>query len=114
MEAIRFEDLPKAMAELTAKVDELFGVIKNVQPTVKNEQYLTIEETAEFLSLSRPTIYSKVAKREIPHMKRGKRLYFLREDLETYLKGGRVKTINEIEADAGKFLTSKKKGVKNE
>ena len=97
MKEISFNDLPEAIAELTRKVDELYNIIKNIQPQDPQEQFLSVDETAEFLNLSVPTIYSKVARREIPYMKRGKRLYFNRKDLEIYLKGGRVKTVQELE-----------------
>ena len=104
---LTFNDLPKAVAELTRKVDELYKFITNVQPQDPAEQFLTVDETAKFLNLSVPTIYSKVARRELPYMKRGKRLYFARKDLETYLQGGRVKTVREIEDEADQYLTSK-------
>ena len=107
MSTISFNDLPEAVTELTRKVDELYKVIKNVQPQETADQFLTVDETAEFLNLSVPTIYSKVSKRELPYMKRGKRLYFARKDIETYLQAGRVKTVREIEAEADQYLTSK-------
>jgi len=108
MSTISFNDLPEAVTELTRKVNELYKVITNVQPDPA-EQFLTVDETAKFLNLSVPTIYSKVSKRELPYMKRGKRLYFARKDLETYLQGGRVKTVREIEDEADQYLTSKTK-----
>lgn len=108
MTKISFNELPEAVTELTKKVDELYKVIKNVQPQEAVDQYLTVDETAKFLNLSVPTIYSKVSKRELPYSKRGKRLYFLKSDLEDYLKGGRVKTVQEIESEADRFLTNKK------
>ena len=110
MTVISFNDLPGAVFELTQKVDELYSIVKNVEPREQADQYLTVEEAAEFLSLSIPTIYSKVSKRELPYMKRGKRLYFSREDLESYLEDGRVKTIKEVEREADRFLSTQRKG----
>ncbi len=107
MATISFNDLPLAVTELTKKVDELYKVITNVQPQETTDQFLTVEQAADFLTLSVPTIYSKVSRRELPYMKRGKRLYFARKDLEAYLQGGRVKTVKEIEAEADQFLSSK-------
>jgi len=109
MTTISFNDLPEAVTELTRKVDELYKVINKVQPQEPEDQFLTVEQTADFLTLSVPTIYSKVSRRELPHMKRGKRLYFARKDLEAYLQGGRVKTVSEIEAEADQYLTSRKR-----
>jgi excisionase family DNA binding protein len=111
MATISFNDLPLAVTELTKKVDELYKVITNAQPQETTDQFLTVEQAADFLTLSVPTIYSKVSRRELPYMKRGKRLYFARKDLEAYLQGGRVKTVKEIEAEADQFLSSKKERV---
>lgn len=82
-----------------------------VEPTDQPEQLLTIQEAAEFLSLTVPTMYSKVSKREIPCMKRSKRLYFSRTELLEYLKEGRKKSNAEIEQEAEAYL--KKKGGNN-
>lgn len=81
---------------------------QKVEPTEQPEHLLTIQEAAEFLSLTVPTMYSKVSKGELPVMKRSKRLYFSQSELLEYLKDGRRKTNAEIEAEADAYL--KKKG----
>ena len=112
---LTFEQLPQAVTMLTKEVSELKRLLteKQVQPpTDQPEQFLTIQEAAEFLSLTVPTMYSKVSKGELPVMKRSKRLYFSRTELLAYLKDGRKKSNAEIEAEAKAYL--KKKGGNNE
>jgi excisionase family DNA binding protein len=112
---LTFEQLPQAVTMLTKEVSELKRLLteKQVQPpTDQPEQFLTIQEAAEFLSLTVPTMYSKVSKGELPVMKRSKRLYFSRTELLEYLKDGRKKSNAEIEAEAKAYL--KKKGGNNE
>lgn len=82
--------------------------LQTVEPTDQLEKLLTIQEAAEFLSLTVPTMYSKVSKGELPVMKRSKRLYFSRTELLEYLKDGRKKSNAEIEAEAY-FLNNKKR-----
>ena len=84
-----------------------------VEPTDQPEQLLTIQEAAEFLSLTVPTMYSKVSKGELPVMKRSKRLYFSRTELLEYLKDGRKKSNAEIEQEAEAYLSNNKKGLNN-
>ena len=84
-----------------------------VEPTDQPEQLLTIQEAAEFLSLTVPTMYSKVSKGELPVMKRSKRLYFSRTELLEYVKAGRKKSNAEIEAEAKAYLLNNKKGLNN-
>jgi len=84
-----------------------------VEPTEQTDQLLTIQQAAELLSLTVPTLYSKVSKGELPVMKRGKRLYFSRTELLDYIKEGRKKTNAEIEAEAKVYLLNNKKGLNN-
>jgi excisionase family DNA binding protein len=92
----------------------ILKAVRNEQPTTDQpEQLLTIQEAAEFLSLTVPTMYSKVSKGELPVMKRSKRLYFSRTELLEYLKDGRKKSNAEIEQEAEAYLLNNKKGLNN-
>lgn len=86
------------------------------QPTKADEnqceRLLTVQEAAEFLNLTVPTMYSKVSKGELPVMKRSKRLYFSSTELMDYLKEGRQKPNCEIEREAEAVLLNNKKGLK--
>jgi len=108
---ITFENLPKAVTNLTTEVSEIkrLLLLKSNEPTEQTEQLFTIQQAADFLSLAIPTIYSMVSRGELPYMKRSKRLYFSRLELTNYLKAGRKKTNAEIIAEAGQYLINKKK-----
>ena len=84
-----------------------------VESNDQSEKLLTIHEAAEFLTLTVPTIYSKVSKGELPVMKRSKRLYFSRTELLEYIKDGRKKSNTEIEQEAKAYLLNNKKGLNN-
>ncbi len=111
---LTFDELPQAVAILTKEIGELKKLLLENQlhlnPT-QEEQPLDIHETAKFLNLSVPTIYSKVSKRELPALKQGKKLHFLKSELFEYLKRGRKKTNEEIAEEASAY--TKKKGGKN-
>lgn len=83
-----------------------------VEPTEQPEQLLTVQEAAQFLSLTVPTMYSKVSKGEISVMKKSKRLYFSSTDLLEYVKSGRKKSNAEIEQEAEAYLSNNRKGLK--
>jgi excisionase family DNA binding protein len=76
------------------------------------ENPIPIQDAAQFLGLTVPTMYSKVSKGELPVTKRGKRLYFFRSELLKYLKEGHKKSNAEIEAEAEAYLSNKKNGLK--
>ena len=107
---LTFDQLPKAVTMLTKEVSELKRLLieKQEQPTETPEQLLTVQEAAQFLNLTVPTMYSKVSKGELPFMKRSKRLYFSSTELLEYIKAGRNKSISEIEQEAEAYLANKK------
>jgi excisionase family DNA binding protein len=101
----------------TVIIDCVNSCLKNntqeSKPTTEQpEQLLTIQEAAQFLNLTVPTIYSKVSKGELPVMKRSKRLYFSSTELMEYLKEGRKKSNAEIEQEAEAYLSNNRKGLK--
>ncbi|WP_313101837.1 helix-turn-helix domain-containing protein [Epilithonimonas sp.] len=110
---LTFDQLPEAVTNLTKEVSELKQLLisKEQHSAEQPEKFLTIQQAAAFLSLSVPTIYSKVSKRELPFMKQGKRLYFSLTELTEYLKNGKKKTFAEVEAEAGKYLSKNKKSA---
>lgn len=81
---------------------------QNNEPTPEHEELLTVPAAAKFLSLSVPTIYGLIHRRQIPVMKRSKRCYFSKTELLSYLKDGRKKTIAEIKDEANEHVQRKK------
>ncbi len=75
----------------------------------EKDELLTVQDTAKFLSLSVPTIYTLISKGELPVMKRSKRCYFSKVELINYLKQGRKKTLAETANEAENYLESKRK-----
>lgn len=55
-----------------------------------------IDLAVEVTGLAKPTIYSLVCDRKIPHYKMGKNLYFKRKDLEDWITSGKRKTVAEL------------------
>mgnify|MGYP006935507335 CR=1 FL=1 len=108
-------DPEKLISSISERVTaNILKAVRNEQPpTDQPEQLLTIQEAAEFLSLTVPTMYSKVSKGELPVMKRSKRLYFSRTELLDYLKDGRKKSNVEIEQEVQAYLSNNKKGLNN-
>lgn len=78
------------------------NVISGVQDT------MDIEEAAAFIKLKISTIYEKTSKRLIPHFKKGNKLYFIKSELEDWIKKGKVATGLDIESSAATFLLNSK------
>ncbi len=56
-----------------------------LKQTVNRERLLNIKEASELLNLAQQTLYGFTSQRKIPFIKKGKKLYFNRIDLEKWL-----------------------------
>lgn len=106
-----FELIEARLSTIESLILDIKQQPKTVESSKQPEQLLTVQEAAQFLNLSVPTIYSKVSKGELPVMKRSKRLYFSSTELMQYLKAGRKKSNAEIEQEAKAYLSNNKKGL---
>jgi len=106
---ISFDQLPEAVQNLSAKLDRIEELLFNQSITnaeKPEDELFSIQQTADFLNLTKQTIYGKVSKNEIPFMKRGNRLYFSKTDLMTYLKEGHRASISQLDQLAEEPINS--------
>ncbi|MBA3664242.1 MAG: helix-turn-helix domain-containing protein [Bacteroidetes bacterium] len=86
------EFLKDALKEI---LSEQLGAVKQQLPDILN-----IKEASEFLKLKITTLYEKTSRKQIPHFKKGNKLYFYLSELQNWIKQGKVKTREEIESEA--------------
>ena len=72
------------------------------------KQVLNFNETHKYLELSQSHLYKLTSKGAIPHYKpNGKKIYFNRLELDSWLLRNRVDSQDEIEQQAANFLIKK-------
>jgi predicted DNA-binding transcriptional regulator AlpA len=76
------------------------------EPAPDPERWYDIKELAEYLpdKPAVPTIYGYVHRRTIPYHKNSKKLYFLKSEIDAWLRSGRQLTNTEAEAAAVRIL----------
>lgn len=102
-----FDELPQAIGTLHEKVDCIKDLLlknRSQNSQLPRDDLLTIRQAAEFLSLSVPTLYTKVSRKEIPFNKQGKRLYFSVVELSEWVRSGRKKTAEEINSPTNSII----------
>jgi excisionase family DNA binding protein len=80
---------------------------QNTNKVNPDNDLLNIQEVAEMLNLAVPSIYGLVHRRQIPYIKRGKKLIFEKSQVEEWLKNGRQKTIYDTDKQAENYLYRK-------
>jgi len=114
-EGLTLETLPKAFAHLTNEVSEIKRLLlekSNEQPT-ETDRWFNLNELCNYHpdKPCKPTVYGWVHSGLIPVHKGGKKLRFLKSEIDNWIKQGRKKTAQEIASEADTYL--KKKGGNN-
>lgn len=76
---------------------------------VGSVEILNLDQATEYLSLSKSTLYKFTSQREIPHFKKGKKIYFRKKELDDWLTQLRIATKDEIEQEAINYLIKNKR-----
>lgn len=63
-----------------------------------SDTLLNLSEASAFVKLQPSWIYQLTSLRKIPHLKRGRKLYFSKSELSQWLLEGRVSTQSELDA----------------
>lgn len=84
-----FEPINNRLTNLEALALEMLQILRQPtnNPTAPDKEApLTLEQAANFLNISKQTVYQNIAR--IPHKKRHGRLYFFQTELSEYLNAG--------------------------
>jgi excisionase family DNA binding protein len=116
MQEISFNEMPQALAYLINKVDKL-GTLLDKQSKLEQpeaDQWLNLDDLCKYHPdhPAKPTVYAWIGQRSIPYHKKGKKLMFLKSEIDNWLKEGRRKTAAEIQSEAEQFVTNRKGGLK--
>ena len=69
---------------------------------------LTTTEAAHYLGVKPSYLYKMMMRRAIPYYKPGGKLcFFSRDDLDAWLTSIRIKSQNEIESEAARYIVSR-------
>lgn len=106
---LSFNDVPKAVAHLINKVEKietLLSAEQKAQPEV--DQWLNLNDLCKYHPdhPAKPTVYAWISQRSIPYHKKGKKLMFLKSEIDSWLKEGRRKTAAEIQAEAEQYVNN--------
>ncbi len=87
---------PKAIADKLSYLE---------QCAFRDKETLTFKEACLYMNMSESLLYKLTADRKIPHFKpRGRLNYFLKSDLDQWMRQGRISTIYEENNEYGSKL----------
>lgn len=67
------------------EVQAVLSTIPGLPRIEANEGFITVDQTADFIKLAKPTIYGLIHRNKIPFHKSGKKVLFKKSELEDWL-----------------------------
>ncbi len=112
---ITFEQLPQAVSLLIDEVKEMKVLLRNSNNAVEPaDRWFNLQELCEYLPdrPARQTVYGWIGQHAIPYHKKGKKLQFLKSEIDAWLRTDKRKTTAELQAEAIQFINAKRGGAK--
>ena len=115
---ITFEDMPKAMSWMMDKLNELDSKIdglNNSPQAPPSEIWMNLKELREYLP-SHPaeqTVYGWTSCHQIPFHKKGKRIMFLKSEIDEWLHDGKMKSQKNLNKKQRTLLSQNVKDIFN-
>lgn len=115
MSEYKFDDLPRVVATLVEEIKGLKLLVEDKLSVPQAEPKATWMTMTEFRAFhpehpAATTVYGWVRNGLIPHYKKGKKLFFKRSEIETWLDAGRQQTEQEIEDEADAYINRRRIG----
>ena len=115
VEDVSFNDMPRLLAVICAKLNDLSDKIDKLVPAEKQDeqQWLSVTSLIEYLPThpAEQTIYGWTSARKIPYYKRGKSIMFKKDEIDQWLnESTRHKSEQELEREAQSYVNSRRFG----
>lgn len=113
--SISFNDMPQALAYLIDKVEKIETLLGTQTATAVEpaDRWFNLQELCDYLP-DRPakqTVYGWIGQHLIPYHKKGKKLQFLKSEIDAWLLADQHLTLVQVRAQARRDFEAKKGGM---
>lgn len=112
---ITFNELPEAISQLMKDVNELKSLLQTVHDAkIEPDRWFNIDQLCQYVpdKPAKQTVYGWVAHHTVPYHKKGKKLQFLKSEIDEWLKSDQRKTAAELHAEAIAYVNRKRGGLR--
>ena len=109
-QVITFDTMPQAMAYLIKEIQDLKEqLLKPTMIQAPVDQWFSLDELINYLPDKpvKATVYGWVHYKSIPYHKGGKRLRFLKSDIDKWMSEGKRKSTGELTKEASNYCSKK-------
>mgnify|MGYP003646039791 FL=1 len=102
-----FEIINQRLERIEVLLQKLYEANNTTETGVTISPIMTIKQVSAYLDLSLSALYKMTSTKEIPHAKRGKRLYFDKKDIDAWVLENKITTSSDIEKMASEYIQRK-------
>lgn len=108
-----FDSLPELIGEIFLKLqsmDQKIDSLRSQSEIIPEARWFNLKELCDYLPThpSVQTVYGWTSANLIPFHKRGKRITFLKSEIDEWLNADRRKSVDDLAKEAQAFIESKK------
>jgi len=104
-----FEIINQRLERIEKLLENINVFISRDENKVILPKVMNIKQLSDYLGVSLSYIYKLTSTHNIPHSKRGKRLYFDREIINTWVLENKIWTQDDIENQVSDYLSKNRK-----
>lgn len=110
---LSFDSLPKQIYQLHEKLEHIERLLSTLKPEGQPEtdRWFDIDELCKYhpAKPAKSTVYTWTREHRIPFHKRGKKLAFLKSEIDEDIRLGKIKSALEIEQQVDNYFATKKR-----
>jgi excisionase family DNA binding protein len=97
-----FEIILQKLEKIEKSIEELKD--KKIETSSNKLEMFNTTEVAAYIKLAVPSVYGLVHRNKIPVCKKGKKLYFIKSDIDKWILEGHIKTTSELNRIADEYI----------
>lgn len=111
---LSFDAVPSVLADIVQKLEVMeqkLDALHLLPEKESGDTWLNLKDLCDYLPShpSEQTVYGCTSTRFIPYHKQGKRIVFLKSEIDEWLRNGKRKSVADLAREAQAFVNSKKK-----
>lgn len=99
-----FEIINERLHRIETLLENIYRASNISEAGISTTPIMNIKQLSAYLDLSVSALYKMTSTKEIPHAKRGKRLYFDKKDIDAWVLENKVTTTSDIEKMASDYI----------
>lgn len=99
-------NLETLLIEVTHIKEIVTKLMNSMNADTNTNEFLNSNEASLYLDISKSHFYKLTMEKTIPYYKpNGKKMYFKKSDLDTFMNSKKSKSMNDLELEANKYIS---------